>query len=437
MPTENFNLPTQIAADITRADLLTLIGTNSVRKRQYYVTNAVNNTRKIAVFYRSVNQTTFAAMDVNTGVFGKYFITQDLFFPIVEAASSVITYISLANFPGTGLINTVYIAQDTGIGYTWNGTTYIALASTTVFAANFAALPSTGTVNTLYVTTDNGNSYLWDGTAYVQTSNGTGTAMFIPLAGTESGSPVTGDIESQINQEIFVQSTADIKLAFAFGEEQCFFYYEEISAGVMSEFAVTSGAAYARTSTELDTPTPKTTQLSVTPNKIDISSDVDEFAGLVYGHDYSANFGDRSLVDKAYVESRPKTLYQLSNTNGDTVGVGTTYYALTNPITDSGTQNARFTLMTHGGVLRRQMILFTSNQPSTINSVYTIQKNGIDTTLTLSVPANTVAGSYSFTGDAVSFVQGDRFGIKVVSTGTGTSAVIGAMSSLIENTETF
>ena len=34
-----------------------------------------------------------------------------------------------------------------------------------------------------------------------------------------------------------------------------------------------------------------------------ISSDIVDFEGLKYGADYSANFVDRSLVDKAYVDS--------------------------------------------------------------------------------------------------------------------------------------
>lgn len=129
-------------------------------------------------------------------------------------------------------------------------------------------------------------------------------------------------------------------------------------------------------------------------------------------------------------------LYQLSNTNGDTVAAGTTYYALTNPITDSATQNARFTLMTHNGSVRRMKVLTISAQPSTLTTVFTLQKNGVDTAMTFTISPSAVAQTFSMSGAPITFVDGDTLGLKVVSTGTGTSATFGSMSTLIENTET-
>lgn len=128
-------------------------------------------------------------------------------------------------------------------------------------------------------------------------------------------------------------------------------------------------------------------------------------------------------------------LYQLSNTNGDTVAVGTTYYALTNPITDSSTQNARFTLMTHNGQVVRMRVLTISAQPSTLTTVFTLQVNGADTAMTFTISSSAAAGTFTMSGAPVSFNNGDTIGLKVVSTGTGTSAIFGAMSTLIRNTE--
>ena len=81
-------------------------------------------------------------------------------------------------------------------------------------------------------------------------------------------------------------------------------------------------------------------------------------------------------------------------------------------------------------------VLTISAQPSTLTTVFTLQKNGVDTAMTFTISPSAVAQTFSMSGAPITFVDGDTFGLKVVSTGTGTSATFGAMSTLIENTET-
>ena len=194
MPDLDVNFEGVVASEVTRADLLTLIGSSTVKKKHYHITDAVNSTRTIAVFYRTNASITFWAYDVLTGQRGKYYIAMDLFIADLTPQGAVLEYVNFASFPGTGADNTIYIAQDTGAAYTWNGSSYDAIGST-VFAANFGALPVTGAADTLYITTDNGNSYLWDGSQYVLTSEGTSEiGDYIPRSGTVEGFPIYGDL---------------------------------------------------------------------------------------------------------------------------------------------------------------------------------------------------------------------------------------------------
>jgi hypothetical protein len=309
MPTVNVNMESQIASEITRAALQTLISTNAVERKQYYITNAVNNTRRMAVFFRSANQTTFGAMDVATGQYGRYFIVQDLFIPIAEAQGAVLTYINLASFPGAGTINTVYIAQDTGTGYTWNGSAYVGLSGGTVFAANFAALPVTGAANTLYITTDNGNSYLWDGTQYVETSSNE-PLDFIPRQGTQAGFPVTGPIQwNNINN----YSESSFGGVHEYISDSFSAMMQSRNGGGLTEKAAFFLTAYtssgdnpqARMSVSNAT-TSRSMDLIMRANDdfIEASGGVSYFQGLKYSADYRSNFQLLSLIDLFTLKSR-------------------------------------------------------------------------------------------------------------------------------------
>ena len=288
---------------------------------------------------------------------------------------------------------------------------------------------------------------------------------YIPLAGTVSGSPVTGNIQVEDAVEYFYDDGT---------------YVTSIKAVYGRGWLISMTETASGNSTEID----------MRFDQISFSSDNTSFIGATYPFDYSANYQLGSLIDLRTLKKRlwtkaglPSTsddgtqgyivgsliwdttnskmyratsvstgaatwtevfnggstvthVYQLSNTNGDTVAAGTTYYALTNPVTDSGTQNARFTLMAHNGRVRRMKVLTISAQPATLTTVFTLQKNGVDTAMTFTISPSSAAQTFSMSGAPITFVDGDTLGIKVVSTGTGTSATFGAMTTLIENTET-
>lgn len=65
---------------------------------------------------------------------------------------SVLEYADLTSFPPTGASNTIYIALDTGIGYFWNGTSYVAISTSTSGISGF------GIVNRIAKFTPNGST---------------------------------------------------------------------------------------------------------------------------------------------------------------------------------------------------------------------------------------------------------------------------------------
>lgn len=69
-----------------------------------------------------------------------------------------------------------------------------------------------------------------------------------------------------------------------------------------------------------------------------------------------------------------------------------------------------------------------ANALTTDSVAYTVQKNGVDTTLTCTVAANTTAAND--TAHTVAFVAGDRIGIKSVQSGTQAGATMGASVGL-------
>lgn len=329
MPELDINLDTQIASEITRADLLALIAASGVERKQYYITDAINNTRRISVFYRSPTQVSTAAFVLNNGQHGLYFLVPDLFVPLTSGVGAVVTGASLSSFFVPGELSTVYIALDTGQGYTWNGSAYVTL-SPTVFAANFGALPVTGTVNTLYITNDNGNSYLWDGSAYVQTSNGTpqdfvesvtgdsvdNTDPFnpvvnaIPLSGTTPGNPVTGQIETD---DVFVLFNGVLSA------QHVMLYMESFQLVLRYENALGQYTDITLNGSE----------------EIGVGSSIPNFRGFGYASDFSANFTLNSLINLAVLKSRIWTKSGIPTTTDDgTQGfvVGSLLWDTTNSI---------------------------------------------------------------------------------------------------------
>jgi hypothetical protein len=69
-----------------------------------------------------------------------------------------------------------------------------------------------------------------------------------------------------------------------------------------------------------------------------------------------------------------------------------------------------------------------STQPSTGSLVLTLQKNAVDTALTITIAANSVGNNYSDTTNSVSFSAGDTWQIKIVQNATSSSTSLAGYS---------
>ena len=466
MPTVNLNVESQIASEITRATLITTVGTSSLKRKHYHITDAVNNTKKIAVFYRTDSAVTFWGYDVNNGQTGRYFLIQDLFIPIVEAQGAVLTYINLAAFPGTGTINTVYIAQDTGTGYTWNGSAYVALSGGTVFAVNFAALPVTGSANTLYITTDNGNSYLWNGSSYVQTSSG------VPVTAVESVTGYSVDNTDPVNPIVKAIPTAgtDVAEPVTGGVQLSggFFFYDDGSCYNLFSADIGGDVGFINNDTVNST---LVSLLASSGQSLINTSNFVGYKGIEYAADYSANFVLRSLIDQEVLKKRfwtkagaPTTsddstqgyivgsiifdttnsiLYRCTNNStgaavwttnfqqlrndvyinlgGGTIPAGATQYA---PIGSQAAFNSdettRYTPQPEDAVVFKFKVYIRTAQPGTGSAVANLRANGSNIS-TITIPAGSAAGVYG-SNTVVAVVENDLLTVGVTNNASGASA---------------
>ena len=290
MPTENINIESQVQSDITRADLQALIAANTVKKKIYHISDAVAGAYKLAVFSLTNSTTSFNALNYTQGRFGKYYIGPDVFVPIVEGQGAVLSYNAFAVFPTTGQPNTIYIDLSDDTLYYWDGSVYVELTSANVYEPTVDDFPTIGSDDTLYIATETGTMYLWNTTTeqYKPLNN----TPYIPLAGTEVGSPVTGSVEVSGDGVEFFQEVGDFRYALTFLVDSlrlsC--YYD-----LTGDFSL----------------------LDVMEIQQVISGNVSTFRGMVYNDDYSANFTLRSLIDLETMKKRIWTKAGIWDANDD------------------------------------------------------------------------------------------------------------------------
>jgi len=122
----------------------------------------------------------------------------------------------------------------------------------------------------------------------------------IPRSGTDVGFPVTGNVENNAEVEYFHEvGTKRVRLFFR-DEDRIRLEYSDSSTSAISRLEATSGNAQMLCVNAGDI---SSIGIDASTLEMLVSSNVTGFEGLKYDTDYSANFVDRSLVDKAYVDS--------------------------------------------------------------------------------------------------------------------------------------
>lgn len=97
-----------------------------------------------------------------------------------------------------------------------------------------------------------------------------------------------------------------------------------------------------------------------------------------------------------------------------------------NPV--NTTETLRRTIITNDCTLKNFYIRTSGTQPATGSHVLTILKNGVATSITITIPAGSSAGKFSDTTNSESFVAGDEISILAVNNASSNSASIVSFS---------
>ena len=108
---------------------------------------------------------------------------------------------------------------------------------------------------------------------------------------------------------------------------------------------------------------------------------------------------------------------------------GTTAYA---PIGGTTNYNAnernRQTLVARYCKISNLTIVTGTAQPASGTMVFTLRKNGVDTSMVITIPINAAAGTFADTTHSVTFSPGDLISLKSVNNASGNSAELIAWS---------
>jgi len=104
--------------------------------------------------------------------------------------------------------------------------------------------------------------------------------------------------------------------------------------------------------------------------------------------------------------------------------LGTSFVAIAN-------ENARQLIMPENCTLSRLYFRTLNTQSATGSLVITVRKNGVDTALVITIPAGSVANTFSNTTNSISFSAGDFSSVKVQNNATATSAQTASISIMV------
>lgn len=112
-----------------------------------------------------------------------------------------------------------------------------------------------------------------------------------------------------------------------------------------------------------------------------------------------------------------------SQLNGSQATAGQTIYTWPEVVGSSVSETRGQTIVV-AGTLHDMHLTITSTQPATGNLVATLRKNGIDTALSITIPANAAAGVYKNTTNSVSVAVDDKITWKIVNSSASDSSAI-------------
>jgi hypothetical protein len=115
-----------------------------------------------------------------------------------------------------------------------------------------------------------------------------------------------------------------------------------------------------------------------------------------------------------------------SMTNQPSVSASSTRYCAVGDGAPVSNENLCRSYMERAATLKNLRINLDSAQPASGSLVFTVMKNGVATTLVVTIAAGSAAGWYSDTTNSVTVAAGDKISVQVVNNATSGSGNIGS-----------
>ena len=365
----------------------------------------------------------------------------------LRGRSSVSFYDTFAEFPIIGSDIVLYVDRDTLTMYIWNGITYEPFSSgsggtTITVVANYAALPDPTTVSnqfywcsatqgTYWLPGSLGGNYRPSGLYY---SNGV-SWEYTPTPYNATQSVVnTGTNDDQfITPKTFTDSTqlaakvpytgaiADVDLGNNDLNAEGIKIKGTAGNGHLNLKHQSSGATAGGGESVIYADNSGNPKWKNDGNAV--QNVMLENAPITPGTYYKVTVDAKGLVTSGTLS------YQMlfGNPNLSISGTLTRHFSFSEGIASNSAIN-RYIPFVQDVTVSRFFITTITAQPAGSSSVFTVQKNGVDTGIVITIPAGSSAGSYSELVTTATFNAGDNISIKWVNNSASTSCVVAGTS---------
>lgn len=122
------------------------------------------------------------------------------------------------------------------------------------------------------------------------------------------------------------------------------------------------------------------------------------------------------------------TLLSMSYNTGTIAGSTTNYLCIAGgTVASNATEANRQNIVSTGGTVKNLYVATSTAQPSGGSLALTLRKNGVDTSVVVTIAASAAAGTFSDTGNSFTVAAGDLLSLKAVNgSGSASAAIISA-----------
>jgi hypothetical protein len=229
-------------------------------------------------------------------------------------------------------------------------------------------------------------------------------ANYIPLSGTVTGSPVTGNIKVFDGFGLLYDGDPSVTIGLQVASDSSNLVYNDGS--YFSGVSLSSNLGI----NSVNLSTGDQTSLLFNPDTLRIIvSGSTGFKGITYQEDYQDNYIDRSLVDKGFVTTFKRDF--LISTTFNVIGTGERYVygVTTTPTFDFGDRNQASGIVPYVKILNAFLYLNQDSIATGGSLTATLYKNGSPTSVQIVVPFGSANGKYVSSNQETSDTINDYF----------------------------